>query len=119
MVCLPRFDLPACFAALLGAPENGRWLIAPADPAYRVERRYLDGSLVLVTTFETTEGAVEVIDFFRPRQGPLHLVRLVRGVRGRLAMQVEVILRFDRSRPRDRTSRLGASGGDSGPTRRC
>jgi GH15 family glucan-1,4-alpha-glucosidase len=94
-LCLPRFDSPACFAALLGTPENGRWLIAPADPAYRVDRRYLDGSLVLATMFETAEGAVEVIDFFRPRQGPPHLVRLVRGARGRLAMQVEVILRFD------------------------
>jgi GH15 family glucan-1,4-alpha-glucosidase len=51
---LPRFDSPACFAALVGGPEHGRWLIAPADPSHRVERRYLDGSLVLATTFETS-----------------------------------------------------------------
>src|SRR5271170_1732334 len=94
-LCLPRFDSPACFAALLGEPEHGRWLIAPSDPAARVERRYLDGSLVLATTFETAEGAVELIDFFRPRHGPPDLVRLVRGLHGRVAMRVEVILRFD------------------------
>ena len=94
-LCLPRFDSPACFAALLGTPEHGRWLIAPADPAPRVERRYIDHSLVLATTFETATGAVELIDFFRPRHGPLDLVRLVRGVRGRVAMCVEFVLRFD------------------------
>ena len=94
-LCLPRFDSPACFAALLGDPEHGRWLIAPSDPNHRVERRYLDGSLVLATTFETSAGAVELIDFFRPRHGPLDLVRLVRGLRGRVAMRVEFIVRFD------------------------
>src|SRR5271154_3942423 len=94
-LCLPRFDSPACFAALLGEPEHGRWLIAPSDPNTKVERRYLDGSLVLATTFETAQGAVELIDFFRPRHGPLDLVRLVRGLRGRVAMCVEFILRFE------------------------
>src|SRR5271156_3068163 len=94
-LCLPRFDSPACFAALLGEPEHGRWLIAPSDPNTKVERRYLDGSLVLATTFETAQGAVELIDFFRPRHGPLDLVRLVRGRRGRVAMCVEFILRFE------------------------
>ncbi len=94
-LCLPRFDSPACFAALLGEPEHGRWLIAPADPAQKVERRYLDHSLVLATRFETAGGAVELIDFFRPRHGPPDLVRLVRGLRGRLAMCVEFVLRFD------------------------
>jgi GH15 family glucan-1,4-alpha-glucosidase len=94
-LCLPRFDSPACFAALVGGPEHGRWLIAPADPSHRVERRYLDGSLVLATTFEASAGAVELIDFFRPRHGPPYLVRLVRGLRGHVAMRVEFILRFD------------------------
>jgi GH15 family glucan-1,4-alpha-glucosidase len=94
-LCLPRFDSPACFAALLGEPEHGRWLIAPADSSCRVERRYIDSSLVLATTFETAEGAVELIDFFRPRHGSLDLVRLVRGLRGRVAMCVEFVLRFD------------------------
>ena len=61
-LCLPRFDSAACFAALLGESEHGRWLIAPADPSHRVERRYLNGSLILVTMFETAGGAVEVVE---------------------------------------------------------
>jgi GH15 family glucan-1,4-alpha-glucosidase len=94
-LCLPRFDSPACFAALLGEPEHGRWLIGPAAPAARSERRYLDGSLILATMFETAEGAVEVVDFMRPRRRLPQLVRLVRGLRGRVAMCTEFILRFD------------------------
>ena len=94
-LCLPRFDSPACFAALLGEPEHGRWLIAPRDPDPKVTRRYIEDSLVLATTFETAEGTVELIDFFRPRHGNLHLVRLVRGLRGRVRMQVEIVLRFE------------------------
>ena len=94
-LCLPRFDSGACFAALLGGPEHGRWLIAPADPAHRIERRYLNGSLILVTMFETAEGAVEVVDFIGLRHGFSDIVRLVRGLRGRVAMQTEFVLRFD------------------------
>ncbi|HKM69286.1 MAG TPA: glycoside hydrolase family 15 protein, partial [Stellaceae bacterium] len=94
-LCLPRFDSAACFAALLGEPEHGRWLIAPVEPASRVERRYVDGSLILTTMFETGDGAVELVDFMRPRRRLPHLVRLVRGLRGRVAMRTEFILRFD------------------------
>jgi len=94
-LCLPRFDSAACFAALLGEPEHGRWLIAPADPAARVERRYLDGSLILVTRFETAEGAVELVDFISSWHGFSDVVRLVRGKRGRVSMRTEFILRFD------------------------
>src|SRR5271168_5632248 len=94
-LCLPRFDSAACFAALLGKPEHGRWLIAPVEPGPRVERRYLDGSLILTTMFETREGAVELVDFMRPRRRLPHLVRLVRGLRGRVAMRTEFVLRFD------------------------
>ena len=94
-LCLPRFDLPACFSALLGEPEHGRWLIAPCAPDATVQRRYIDTSLVLATTFETAQGAVELIDLFGPWHGPLDLVRLVRGLRGRVKMQVEIVLRFD------------------------
>ena len=94
-LCLPRFDSGACFAALLGEPENGRWLICPVEPAARVERRYLDGSLILATTFETAECAVELVDFMRPRRRLPHLVRLVRGLRWRVAMCTEFVLRFD------------------------
>jgi GH15 family glucan-1,4-alpha-glucosidase len=93
--CLPRFDSAACFSALLGKPEHGRWLIAPRDPTLRVERHYRDGSLILVTRFETATGAVELTDFIGVRHGFSDLVRLVRGLRGRVAMQTEFILRFD------------------------
>src|ERR1700719_3429222 len=92
-LCLPRFDSAACFAALLGGPEHGRWLIAPADPSHRVERRYLNGSLILVTMFETAGGAVELVDFIGLRHGFSDIVRLVRGLRGRVSMQTEFILR--------------------------
>src|SRR3984893_6884136 len=94
-LCLPRFDSAACVAALLGDPEHGRWLIAPADPSHRVERRYLTGSLILVTMFETSGGAVELVDFIGVRHGFSDIVRLVRGLRGRVSMQTEFILRFD------------------------
>ena len=94
-LCLPRFDSPACFAALLGEPGHGRWLIGPADPSARIERRYRDGSLILATTFETAEGTVELVDFMRPHRRLPQLVRLVRGLRGRVAMYTEFILRFD------------------------
>jgi GH15 family glucan-1,4-alpha-glucosidase len=94
-LCLPRFDSAACFAALLGGPEQGHWTIAPVAPIVRVNRRYLDGSLILTTTFETAEGAVEVVDFMRPRRALSHLLRLVRGLRGSVTMAAEFILRFD------------------------
>ncbi|HJU18676.1 MAG TPA: glycoside hydrolase family 15 protein [Stellaceae bacterium] len=94
-LCLPRFDSSACFAALLGGPEHGRWLIAPADPNPRVTRSYRDGSLVLVTRFESEGGVVELIDFMKPRRELSDLVRLVRGVSGRVEMRFELILRFE------------------------
>ena len=94
-LCLPRFNSGACFAALLGSPAHGRWLIGPVEPVARFERRYLDGSLILVTTFETADGAIELVDFMRPRRRLPQLVRLVRGLHGRVAMATEFILRFD------------------------
>jgi GH15 family glucan-1,4-alpha-glucosidase len=110
-LCWPRFDSGACFAALLGDPENGRWLIAPRDPAARVTRRYLNGSLVLVTTFETATGTVEMIDFMPPRDGIADLVRLVRGVSGWVDMRTEFILRFDYGSIVPWIERLEAGGG--------
>jgi len=94
-LCWPRFDSSACFAALLGGPEQGRWLIAPKDPSVRVTRRYLDSSLILITTFEAANGVVELVDFMPPRDGVADLVRLVRGVSGQVDMRTEFILRFD------------------------
>ena len=93
-LCWPRFDSDACFAALLGAPEHGRWLIAPANAAASVTRRYRDDTLILETRFETSDGAVLVVDFMPPRSGHSNLVRLVIGERGRVAMRTELVVRF-------------------------
>jgi GH15 family glucan-1,4-alpha-glucosidase len=95
-LCWPRFDSAACFAALLGTQEHGRWLLAPADPNARAARHYRDGTLILETGFETADGAVTVIDFMPVLSGELsHLVRILIGRRGRLAMRCELVLRFD------------------------
>ncbi|MFL6695758.1 MAG: glycoside hydrolase family 15 protein [Vitreoscilla sp.] len=92
---MPRFDSPACFAALLGTPEHGRWLIAPAAAKPEVERRYRDGSTVLETRFTTADGEVTVTDFMARREGASDLMRIVRGVHGRVAMCTELVVRFD------------------------
>ena len=85
----------ACFAVILGRPEHGRWLIAPKDSIVGVGRKYLNGSLILVTAFETEQGTVELIDFMRPRNDTADLIRVVRGVSGRVDLRTEFILRFD------------------------
>ena len=90
----PRFDSAACFAALLGEPRHGRWLLAPADGARRVTRRYVGDSLVLETVFECDDGEIAVIDCMPPRDEQLDVVRLVEGRRGRVAMRTELIVRF-------------------------
>jgi len=97
-LCWPRFDSGACFAALLGTPEHGRWLIEAADTALRVERSYRKDTLILETRVETTAGSVTVIDFMPPRGRNSDIVRLVRGDRGRVRMRTELILRFDYGR---------------------
>ncbi len=80
---LPRFDSPACFAALLGGPQHGRWLIAPTTAATRITRRYRGHTLILETAFETPDGAVCVIDFMSRRDQVSDLVRLSKGSRAR------------------------------------
>ncbi|MBV8398288.1 MAG: glycoside hydrolase family 15 protein [Acetobacteraceae bacterium] len=92
---LPRFDSAACFAALLGGPENGRWQIAPSPPHYQVTRRYRPGSLILETEFETTEGRVLLVDCMSRRDGAADLVRLVRGLGGQSRMRMELIIRLE------------------------
>jgi GH15 family glucan-1,4-alpha-glucosidase len=92
---LPRFDSAACFAALLGNSEHGRWLIAPIEPHAHVTRRYLGHTLILETTFETQDGAVSIIDFMGRRDGVSDVVRLVKGIRGTVAMRTELVVRFD------------------------
>jgi len=94
-LCWPRFDSPACFAALLGTPEHGRWILHPADDVRRSTRRYRDHSLILETTFETDSGAVTLVDFMPPRGDNSDVVRLVRGDSGRVRMSMELVLRFD------------------------
>lgn len=93
-LCWPRFDSDACFAALLGKAEHGRWLIAPQDAAAKITRRYRPNTLILETRFETAEGAATLIDFMPPRGSNSHLVRMVTGERGRMAFHGEIILRF-------------------------
>ncbi|MDP8927561.1 MAG: glycoside hydrolase family 15 protein [Actinomycetota bacterium] len=94
-LCLPRFDSGACFAALLGGRDHGRWLLEPVEGATRTTRRYLEDTLVLETEMETANGAVRVIDFMPPRQTQPDLVRVVKGVRGRVQMRMELVVRFD------------------------
>ena len=94
-LCWPRFDSDACFAALLGTPEHGRWQIAPQDARVTVSRRYRAETLILETDFETAEGAVRVIDFMPVRESVSDLVRIVEGRRGSVPMLMELVLRFD------------------------
>jgi GH15 family glucan-1,4-alpha-glucosidase len=94
-LCFPRFDSGACFAALLGGPEHGRWLLAPAANVNRVRRRYRNDSLILETEFDTEEGSVRVIDFMPLSDQRWDLVRIVEGLRGKVALRMELIVRFD------------------------
>ncbi|HEX3169932.1 MAG TPA: glycoside hydrolase family 15 protein, partial [Burkholderiales bacterium] len=94
-LCLPRFDAGACFAALMGNRAHGRWLIAPAAEVLSARRQYRDGTLILETEFETREGAVRIIDCMPLSGERWDLVRIVEGLRGRVAMQLELIIRFD------------------------
>jgi GH15 family glucan-1,4-alpha-glucosidase len=94
-LCLPRFDSPACFAALLGDPTNGRWLLTPAGPVREVRRRYQGDTLVLETEYRTDDGVVRVVDCMPPRQSDPDVARVVEGVRGRVPMRMELTIRFD------------------------
>ena len=92
-LCAPRFDSEACFAALLGSPEHGRWSIAPRAEA-KITRRYRTDTLILETQFETADGAATLIDFMPTGLRRSSIVRLVVGTRGTVAMTTELILRF-------------------------
>ena len=94
-LCLPRFDSPACFAALLGTPEHGRWLLTPYDDITTVHRRYRGDTLVLETRYVTATGTAMVLDFMPPRDRDINLVRIVVGVKGTVRMKMEMTLRFD------------------------
>jgi GH15 family glucan-1,4-alpha-glucosidase len=94
-LCLPRFDSGACFAALLGTPDHGRWLLRPAAPVRQTKRRYRGDSLVLETEFHTDEGVARVVDAMPVRTRWPDLVRAVEGVKGRVKMRMELVIRFD------------------------
>jgi GH15 family glucan-1,4-alpha-glucosidase len=100
-LCFPRFDSQACFAALLGTRDNGRWQIAPVPMqgaqghVRAVRRRYREGTLVLETDFETADGAVTLIDFMPLRDEAPDVVRIVEGKRGKVPMRMELTIRFD------------------------
>jgi len=96
-LCLPRFDSDACFAALLGGPEHGRWLLAPAGEHRVTGRRYRGDSLVLETEFATAGGTVRVLDYMPVAAGAaahVDLVRRVEGISGRVRIRTELRLRF-------------------------
>ena len=120
-LCFPRFDSGACFAALLGTPENGRWLLAPLGPATST-RRYLHDTLVLETTWETANGSVaRVLDFMPPRGNAPDIVRIVEGVKGRVEFRSELTIRFDygrivpwvRKRTHEEDTRVAIAGPDA------
>jgi GH15 family glucan-1,4-alpha-glucosidase len=93
-LCWPRFDSAACFAALLGTPDNGRWLIAPTLAPRAVKRRYRPGTLVLETEFQTETGSAALVDLMPPADGA-DLVRIVFGRAGRVDFRIEFVARFN------------------------
>ena len=117
-LCFPRFDSGACFAALLGDEENGHWVIEPCVSPTRIARCYRHETLVLETEWETKDGAVRVIDFMPPRETSPDVVRIVEGIRGRVEMRTELVIRFDYGsivpwvRRMDGNARLAVGGPD-------
>jgi GH15 family glucan-1,4-alpha-glucosidase len=93
--CFPRFDSGACFAALLGGPDHGRWRLAPVDPIRRTTRRYRADTLILETVVETDSGAVRMIEWMPPRGMEPDIVRIVEGLSGDVPMRSELVIRFD------------------------
>jgi GH15 family glucan-1,4-alpha-glucosidase len=97
-LCLPRFDSGACFASLLGTRDNGHWRFWPKEKIERTTRRYRGDALILETEVETKDGAVRLIDFMPPRGENPDLIRIVEGLSGEVAIQMELIIRFDYGR---------------------
>jgi GH15 family glucan-1,4-alpha-glucosidase len=97
-LCWPTFSSGACFAALLGTRDHGFWQISPAGKVKAIRRQYEAHTLVVETTFETKDGEVCLIDFMPPRDSHSHVVRIVRGIRGKVAMQMDLAIRFDYGR---------------------
>lgn len=94
-LCLPRFDSPACFAALLGTPENGHWRIAPVGQIGSSRRRYRESTMILETDVQTATGRARLIDFMTPRDRDVDVVRIVEGLEGTASFRTELVIRFD------------------------
>jgi len=120
-LCVPRFDSGACFAALLGTPEHGRWAIAPRGEVRRCRRAYREQTLVLETEVTTDDGTVRLVDCMTPRRHHPEVVRVVEGVRGRVPMRMELVIRFDYGSVVPWVRRLadGALGAVGGPDALC
>jgi len=93
-LCFPRFDSAACFSALVGDASHGRWLLAP-EQQLSTQRQYRGNTMVLETTFTTMDGNVQVIDFLTRRDGVSDLVRIAKGLRGKVRMRTELVVRFE------------------------
>ncbi|MFL5254980.1 MAG: glycoside hydrolase family 15 protein [Rhodopila sp.] len=109
-LCWPRFDSPACFAALLGGPEHGRWKIGPACDVIATRRAYRDDTLILETRSDTASGSVVITDFMPPRDGNSDIVRRVTGLNGLVPMQMELVIRMDYGRTVPWVTRLDGGG---------
>jgi GH15 family glucan-1,4-alpha-glucosidase len=97
-LCWPAFSSPACFAALLGTADNGYWKIRPKDDILATRRRYRPGTMIVETSFDTAQGEVLITDFMPPRGHHSDVIRIVRGVRGKVKMRMDFVLRFDYGR---------------------
>jgi GH15 family glucan-1,4-alpha-glucosidase len=94
-LCLPRFDSASCFASLLGTSKHGYWRIAPSGAIRKIERCYLDGTLILQTTMETDTGSILLTDFMPVGEDESHIVRQVRGTAGSTDVEIGLVVRFD------------------------
>jgi GH15 family glucan-1,4-alpha-glucosidase len=94
-LCVPHFDSPACFAALLGTSDNGHWSIFPTDTVRRIRRSYRDKTLILETCFETESGSARLIDCMIPGNETPKVLRVVEGIRGEVRMSLQLVIRFD------------------------
>jgi GH15 family glucan-1,4-alpha-glucosidase len=97
-LCWPDFSSPACFAALIGTKQNGRWLLAPKNSHRKITRRYRDHTLILETRFETESGVLLVIDFMPVRETHSDIVRIAKCLDGKVTVQMELLVRFDYGR---------------------
>lgn len=111
-LCLPRFDSPACFAALLGTEEHGRWLLAPADEVVSTSRRYVDGTALLETTFTTADGEVVLLDLMPTGDGRADVVRRLTCTRGTVRIQHDWVVRTDYGSVRPWVVRAHAHGNE-------